>query len=142
MADDDDEWRFSVEEVGADDEGDERERSAGERVEGGEATAEDGVTYVGTEDDGPTVGIAADERDGESEGNVAGELVPEAPVEPGRPSLENVVFTTIGAILTALIFAGVLDRLDPTTTAAITAAIVGGAGLLYVFFTRVGVGEE
>lgn len=132
MADDDErEWRFSVDEVGPDD-----------PDEDGSA---DGVRYVGEDDDGPTFGVATSEADTadaetadgeESAGNVAGEFLPEQPVEPGTPDLENVVFTTAGAIFTALVFAAVLRPLDLPLVVNIVGSIGLVAGVLYVVFTR------
>jgi len=136
MADDEEEWRFSVDEVGPDD----PDAGDGPGRDEGDGRS---VTVVGEDDDGPTVGFATDASDdtGEAggtddEGNVAGTLVPETPVEPGTPALENVAFATAGAVLTALVFAGVLGQLDAVSAAAITGVVAGGAGLLYVLFRR------
>jgi len=118
MADEDDEWRFSVDEVGPDD-----------------ADEEEWVTVVGEDDDGPTVGVATGDPD-EGEGNVAGALEPETQVEPGTPGLENVVFATAGAILTVLVFAAVVVTLDPVTVGALAGAVATGAALLYAAFRR------
>jgi hypothetical protein len=124
MADDesDDEWRFSVDEVGPD-----------------ETDASDGdgwsLTTVGEDDDGPTVGFATG-ADDEGGGNVAGALAPDAAVESGTPSLENVAFVTAGAILTALVFVALLRPLDAVTAGAVAGGIAAGAALLYVFFRR------
>ncbi|MEF8853325.1 MAG: hypothetical protein V5A44_01670 [Haloarculaceae archaeon] len=135
MADDDDEWRFSVDEVGPDDEGEGSERSPSDAVAetDGERDAR-GVT-VGENDDGPTVRVGGSEGVGEEGGNVAGTLSPKAPVEPGTPEFENVVFATIGAVFTALVFAGLLG-VDPETTGVIVGAIVVAAGVLYAVFRR------
>jgi len=125
MADDDEEWRFSVDEVGPDDED--------------EATDEDTWgTTVGEDDDAPTVTVGGPqtaEDAAEEGGNVAGTLTPEMPVEPGTPAFENVVFATIGAVFTALVFAGLLG-LDSRTTAGIVGAIVVAAAALYAVFRR------
>lgn len=140
MADDEDEWRFSVDEVGPDDPADDHEENGpvGEDASGHDADDEGwSVTMVGDDDDGPTFGVAtgdSDESDGD--GNVAGSLVPDAAVEPGTPSAENVAFATAGAILTALVFAALVLRPDPVTAAAIATAMAAGAALLYVFFHR------
>jgi len=145
MADDDEqEWRFSVDEVGPDDPDgettarDDPDTAAGSAV--GEESRpaggdDDWVQMVGEDDDAPTVGVATEESD-DSEGNVAGALVPDAAVEPGTPDLENVAFATAGAVLTALVFAGLVTPLEPVTVAAVTASIVAGASLLYVLFRR------
>lgn len=126
MADDDDEeWRFSVDEVGPDAE---------------DETSDDDAwgTTVGEDDDAPTVAVGGPqttEEAGEEGGNVAGTLSPEMSVEPGTPEFENVVFATIGAVFTALVFAGLLG-LDTRTTAGIVGAIVLAAGILYAAFRR------
>jgi hypothetical protein len=138
MADDDEEWRFSVDEVGPDDEGD---ADGGSSDTDAESDAW-GVT-VGEDDDGPTVTVGGPERAaeelneelGEDGGNVAGTLAPEMPVEPGTPDFENVVFATIGAVFTALVFAGLLG-VDARTTAGIVGVIVVAAGVLYAVFRR------
>lgn len=143
MADEDDEWRFSVDEVGPDDPADEVAESATvdegaaetPAVESDDADEEEWVTVVGEDDDGPTVGVATGDPD-EGEGNVAGALEPEMPVEPGTPGLENVVFATAGAILTVLVFAAVFVRLDAVTVGALAGVVAGGAALLYVAFRR------
>jgi hypothetical protein len=130
MADDEaDEWRFSVDEVGPDDE-DENEREAGWGNDG-DATRDDG---------GPTVTVGGPERAAEelSEegGNVAGTLAPGSAVEPGTPDFENVAFATAGAVLTAVVLAGIVVPLEPTTVGIITGVIVLGAGVLYALFRR------
>lgn len=127
MADDDDEWRFSVEEVGSDD------------AEADSHTTDGTVTMVGEDDDGPTVGVTTEdpaEVGSDEEGNVGGTLVPEMPVEPGTPEAENVAFATAGAALTALVFAGVVTQLDPVTVGAVAGSVVAGATLLYLLFRR------
>ena len=130
MADDEaDEWRFSVDEVGPDDE-DENERGAGWGNDG-DATRDD---------DGPTVTVGGPERAAEelSEegGNVAGTLAPGSAVEPGTPDFENVAFATAGAVLTAVVLAGIVVPLEPTTVGTITGVIVLGAAALYALFRR------
>lgn len=127
--DDDDEWRFSIDDVGPDDE----DETAG--ADGDDAYS---VRMVGEDDDGPTVGVATSEGDAPEDdgGNVAGTLVPDTSVEPGTPDLEGVVFATAGAILTALVFTSIFVRLDPRTIAGIAGAIVAAAGLLYLAFRR------
>jgi len=129
MADDDEEWRFSVDEVGPDD----------DSASGDDGSDDDAWgTTIGEDDDAPTVTVGgsqvADETADEG-GNVAGTLAPETPVEPGTPAFENVVFATVGAVFTALVFAGLLG-LGSRTTAGIVGAIVAGAGVLYAFFRR------
>ncbi|AQL42180.1 hypothetical protein BV210_05395 [Halorientalis sp. IM1011] len=49
----------------------------------------------------------ADDGEGE-EGNVAGSMVLEEPLEPGSPSLENTAFVLLGALCTVLLFLVVL----------------------------------
>jgi len=115
MADEDEEWRFSVDEVGSDD-------------------PDDGASPAAT--DANADAAQSTDRAGVDEGNVAGSLTPERPVEPGTPGVENVVFATAGAVLTALVFAGVVVPLDLVTAGAVTASVAGGAGLLYVLFRR------
>jgi hypothetical protein len=139
MADDDEEWRFSVDEVGPDDEGE----TTGSEPSDADADSDAWGVTLGEDDDGPTVTVggperAAEELEGELDGeggNVAGTLAPEMPVEPGTPDFENVVFATVGAVFTALVFAGLL-RLDTRTTAGIVGAIVVAAGVLYAVFRR------
>lgn len=123
MADDsEDEWRFSVDDVGPDD-GDEGDDYS--------------VRTVGEDDEGPTVGVATTEGESNDEsGNVTGSLTPDMSVEPGTPDLEGVAFATAGAVLTALVFAGVVTQLDGRVVAGVTGTIVAAAALLYVVFTR------
>jgi hypothetical protein len=138
MADEnDDEWRFSVDEVGPDDEGEEgppEEAWPGEANERTASEADESVTLVGEDDDAPTVGVATGE--GDEDGNVAGALTPEMPVEPGTPSPENVVFATAGAVLTALVFAAVATDLDAATAAWVVAGVAVPAVVLYALFRR------
>jgi hypothetical protein len=129
----DDEWRFSVDEVGPDDpeEGDVAETGS---VESDAAEDEQWVTVVGEDDDAPTVGVATGDPD--EEGNVAGALEPETSVEAGMPNLESVVFVTAGVIVTMLVFAAVFVPLDPVTVGAIASTVAGGAAVLYVVFRQ------
>ncbi|PSP32341.1 hypothetical protein BRC64_07075 [Halobacteriales archaeon QH_10_67_22] len=149
MADEDEEWRFSVDEVGSDDPDDGASPAATDaNADAAQSTDRAGVdegvegewvTTVGEEDEGPTVGVTTGDHEageGADEGNVAGSLTPERPVEPGTPGVENVVFATAGAVLTALVFAGVVVPLDLVTAGAVTASVASGAGLLYVLFRR------
>ena len=46
-------------------------------------------------------------EDGE-EGNVAGSMVLDQPLEPGSPSMENTAFVLLGALCTVLFFMAVL----------------------------------
>jgi hypothetical protein len=139
MADDDEEWRFSVDEVGPGDEGETDDPQPSDA----EADSDAWGATVGEDGDGPTVTVGGPERAaeelegelGEDGGNVAGTLAPEMSVEPGTPDFENVVFATIGAAFTALVFAGLLG-LDSRTTAGILGAIVVAAGALYAVFRR------
>ena len=72
----------------------------------------------------------------EEGGNVAGTLAPGSAVEPGTPDFENVAFATAGAVLTAVVLAGIVVPLEPTTVGTITGVIVLGAGVLYALFRR------
>jgi hypothetical protein len=135
MADDDDEWRFSVDEVGPeDDEG--AERPPSDDAAGTDTEREAWGATVGEDDSGPTVSVGGPERAAEEGGNVAGTLSPESTVEPGMPEFENVLFATVGAVFTALVFAGLL-QLGPQTTATIAGIIFLAAGVLYAFFRHV-----
>jgi len=143
MADDDDEWRFSIDDVGPDDE-DRTEDETATSDAGGESTNADESdawgTTIGEDDDGPTVAIggpgAAAEEASDDGGNVAGTIAPDVTVEPGTPDFENVVFATLGAILTAVVLAGLVVPLDVTTVATIAGVILLGAGLLYAIFRQ------
>jgi len=151
MADDgDDEWRFSIDEVGPDDEDDHSEEDRGnawgetadEENEGGE----DGGwgTTIGEDDDGPTVTVggprrAADEvsdaLDDEDGGNVAGSLTPEVPVESGTPEFENVVFVTAGVLLAVLVFVSLVVS-DPLVLGGVALAVLLASAGMYAFFSR------
>ncbi|PSP51469.1 hypothetical protein BRC67_07560 [Halobacteriales archaeon QH_3_68_24] len=94
MADDEaDEWRFSIDEVGPDEEDrDEREAGGGQDTDATRDGDEDSDAWrvtVGEDNDGPTVAVGGPERaaeePGEDDGNVAGTLAPGSPVEPGTP---------------------------------------------------------
>ena len=52
------------------------------------------------------------------------------------PDPENVAFATAGAVLTAVVLAGIVVPLDPTTVGTITGVIVLGAAALYALFRR------
>jgi hypothetical protein len=141
MADDEaDEWRFSIDEVGPDEEDrDEREAGWGQDTDATRDGDEDSDAWrvtVGEDNDGPTVAVGGHERAGEDDGNVAGTLAPGSPVEPGTPAPENVAFATAGAVLTAVVLAGIVVPLDPTTVGTITGVIVLGAAALYALFRR------
>ena len=145
MADDEaDEWRFSIDEVGPDEEDrDEREAGWGQDTDATRDGDEDSDAWrvtVGEDNDGPTVAVGGPERaaeePGEDDGNVAGTLAPGSPVEPGTPAPENVAFATAGAVLTAVVLAGIVVPLDPTTVGTITGVIVLGATALYALFRR------
>lgn len=73
-------------------------------------------------------GQGADEdADDESEGDgVAGEFVPEGPVEPGTPTLENAVFVVVGAYLTVLAIGELLVGVEGYSLRAL-AAVTGAA---------------
>jgi len=145
--DDEDEWRFSVDDVGEDADGESDgavDENAGwtfdEDGEREEGDADDGVT-IGEDDDGPTVrvgGEAATEGDAEAEGgNVAGSVAPDRPVESGTPDPEGVVFVAAGVLLTVLVFGGLAVPLTAVTVGYATLGVAVAAALLYVFFTRV-----
>jgi small-conductance mechanosensitive channel len=122
MADDDDQWRFSIDDVGPDDEDEGATTGTG-----------------GEDDDGPTValgGLGTGQEATDEGGNVAGTIAPDVAVEPGMPDFENVLFATVGAIFTAIVLAGLVAPLDLTTVATIAGVIGVGAGLLYVLFRQ------
>jgi hypothetical protein len=48
-----------------------------------------------------------EDEDGE-EGNVAGSMVLDQPLEPGSPSMENTAFVLLGALCTVLFFMAIL----------------------------------
>ena len=131
--DDEEEWRFSVDEVG-DDTGD-----TAARDEESDESESWGVT-VGDDDDGPTVafddGEAPEADDDESGGNVAGSVAVEVPVESDTPELESAVFVGAGALLILLVFASIPTTLTPTTVGAITLAVAAVTGILYAIFVR------
>ena len=103
------EWRFSVDEVGEDD---------------------DGPTVAF--DDGET----PEADDDESGGNVAGSVAVEVPVESDTPELESAVFVGAGALLILLVFASIPATLTPTTIGTITLAVAAMTGILYATFVR------
>jgi hypothetical protein len=82
----------------ADDEG-------GWKFEVGDLPAEDSDEAAGTDVDGDSGDSGAD---GDEEGNVAGAMVLDQPLEPGSPSLENTAFVLLGALSTILFFLLVL----------------------------------
>jgi hypothetical protein len=52
-----------------------------------------------------------DEEERGDEGNIAGEFIPQGPLEPGEIDLENAVFVALGALLVVeLIAAAFLGR--------------------------------
>lgn len=142
MADDDDEWRFSVDEVGPDDE-DETEPGSGEDATGDDESDAWGVT-VGEDRDGPTVTVGGPERAaeevreeiGDEGGNVAGTFASQTPIERGTPDLENVVFTGIGALVTIVVFVSLVED-DPVVLGGVAVGVVVAIAALYAFFTRV-----
>lgn len=164
MADEDDEWRFSVDEVGPDDEesddpnGAESEGTAGESdgpagevretaVENGDSVDGEsdawGVT-VGEDRDGPTVTVGGPERAAEEvhegiengDGNVAGSLAPETAVERGAPEFENALFVGLGALVTIVVFVSLVED-DPVILGGVAAGTAVAMAGLYAFFTRV-----
>ncbi|MFB6087622.1 MAG: hypothetical protein ABEJ85_03790 [Haloarculaceae archaeon] len=143
MADEDDEWKFSVDEVGDDaedgDAGDAGADDATDDATGGSDGS--GVTILGGGDDGPTVKVggpktAAEELTGDEDegGNVAGALTPQMPVERGTPDAENTLFVALGVFLTLLVIASVPYRLDATAVLSIAAAVAVVSGGLYAMF--------
>lgn len=59
--------------------------------------------FPGDEDDADDADDAGGEADdAEGEGNVAGEFVPEMPIEPGSPDLGNAVWVALGAYVAVL----------------------------------------
>jgi len=135
MADDDDQWRFSIDDVGPDDEDEGATTGTGGEDDESDAWG----TTVGEDDDGPTValgGQGAGQEATDEGGNVAGTIAPDVAVEPGMPDFENVLFATVGAIFTAIVLAGLVAPLDLTTAATIAGVIGLGAGLLYVLFRQ------
>ncbi|QLH81941.1 hypothetical protein [Halosimplex pelagicum] len=136
--DDEEEWRFSVDEVG-DDTGDVEEADTLDDEDGWDVTVGD------EDDDGPTVAFggtdgddhaAGDGEDGEGGGNVAGSVTPELPVESDTPSLESAVFVAAGALLVLLVFASVVTPLTPPTVGGITLGVTAVTALLYAVFVR------
>lgn len=86
----------------------------------------------------PSPDPSVDGADDEGAG-VAGSLTPDVDVRPETPTIESVVFVTLG------VYAGILalGRLivgaavyEPATLGAITLGVVAGAALLYGFFVR------
>lgn len=86
-----------------------------------------------SEGDADATNAAGDEvedgEDDESEGDgVAGEFVPEGPVEPGSPTLENAVFVVVGAYLAVLATGELLVGVEGYSLRGLAA--VTGASLL------------
>jgi hypothetical protein len=101
------------------------------QAEGGWSDAD-----VGRSADGDDRSLG-DHEDDHREGNVAGTLAPDVPVEPGRPDLRNAVFVGAGAYvgmlaIAALIgFANALSLVDYATITGVFLALAGGSyGLL------------
>lgn len=74
--------------------------------------------------------------DGDSGGNVAGDLTPAGPVEPGEPELENALFVLLGVYLASLALARLLLGGAGYTLerfAAVTGVVLvlGAVGLAY-----------
>ncbi|WP_123538283.1 DUF7312 domain-containing protein [Halosimplex salinum] len=137
--DDEEEWRFSVDEVG-DDTGDVDESDTLD-----EADENWGAT-VGADDDGPTVAFGGTESESESErdpaeaadggGNVAGSVNIEVPVESDTPKLESAVFVAAGALLVLLVFASIVTPLTPTTIGGIALGVAVVTAVVYAVFVR------
>lgn len=88
MSEDEDEWRFSVDELPDD----EDEPGDGYETDRAVKTADSSAE-------------GADGEDDESGGNVAGQIGGlEETLEPGTPTLENAVFVLLGATATVLFF--------------------------------------
>jgi len=135
--DDDDEWRFAVEDVGPD--ADEEDDSGVEDGRGEDAAEETWGVTIGEDDDAPTVAIGdADAADAseDGDGNVAGAVAPEMPVEAGDPDLESAVFVGIGALVTILVFVSLIED-DPAILGGVALSVVVAVAALYAFFTRV-----
>lgn len=137
--DDEEEWRFSVDEVG-DDTGDVEEADTLD----GESDEWD-VTVGEGDDDGPTVAFGGSDSDsgadgdgqtGGEGGNVAGSVTPDLPVESDTPSLESAVFVAAGALLVLLVFASVVTSLTPGTIGGITLGVAAVTAVVYAVFVR------
>jgi hypothetical protein len=135
--DDEEEWRFSVDEVG-DDTGDVDEADTLD----GEGDEWD-VTVGESDDDGPTVAFGGTESESEGDGrnegeggNVAGSVTPDLPVESDTPSLESAVFVAVGALLVLLVFASVVTQLTPGTIGGITLGVAAVTAVVYAVFVR------
>jgi|GEM_PF-2731428 len=131
MADDadSDDWQFSVDEVGPD-----------EEIDSSVDESELAVDENG-HDDGPVAlsrGDVPEELvDDETEGNVAGSATPIGPIEPEDPSMENAAFVVVGvyvgvvAILT-MIMPGFLT--SPANLLLVTGGVLAAALLSLGFF--------
>ncbi|WP_436931044.1 DUF7312 domain-containing protein [Halosimplex halobium] len=137
--DDEEEWRFSVDEVG-DDTGDVEEADTLDESD------EWDVAVGDEDDDGPTVafgGTDGDDGDGSGGesgenggGNVAGSVTPDLPVESDTPSLESAVFVAAGALLVLLVFASIVTPLTPTTVGGIALGVAAVTAVVYAVFVR------
>jgi len=140
MAEDDDQWRFSVDEVGPDDEDENESGSGGDATADADDESDGWGATVGEGDDGPTVTVGGSERAVEElsdeGGNVAGSLTPETPVERGRPELENALFVALGALVTIVVFVSLVED-DLVILGGVAASTAVAMAALYVFFTRV-----
>lgn len=136
--DDEEEWRFSVDEVGDD---------TGEVEEADTLDDDEWDVTVGEDDGGPTVafgGTDGDDADGESDreedaeggGNVAGSVTPDLSVESDTPSLESAVFVAAGALLVLLVFASVVTQLTPRTIGGVTLGVTAVTAVVYAVFVR------
>ncbi|WP_436926558.1 DUF7312 domain-containing protein [Halosimplex amylolyticum] len=136
--DDEEEWRFSVDEVG-DDTGDVDESDT--LVEEGEGENWD-VTVGAENDDAPAVTFGDGESreesngNGEASGNVAGTVTPDIPVESDTPKLESAVFVAAGALLILLVFASIVTPLTPQTVGTIALAVAAVTGIVYAIYVR------
>jgi len=135
--DDEEEWRFSVDEVGEDtgdvDEADTLDEDDGWDVSvGDEDDDSPTVAFGGTEDGDAEAGA----DDGEGGGNVAGSVTPDLPVESDTPSLESAVFVAAGALLVLLVFASVVTSLNPGTIGGITLGVAAVTAVVYAVFVR------
>lgn len=114
---------------GSDGEDDEWGVSPDDRPGGGNEEA--GEDEAGDEEAG--------EEDDDGDGNVAGALAPDVPVEPDRPDPVNVLFVVLGAYLGVVAIASLVGAGGSFTVieyAAVTVGFFALAGLVYGFLTR------
>lgn len=129
---DDEEWRFSVDEVGDD---------TGEVEEADTIDEDDSwAVTVGDDGEGPAVAFGESEETADQAadegGNIAGTVTPEIPVESDTPELESAVFVAAGALLVLLVFASIVTPLTLRTMGLVTAAVVAVTAVVYAVFVR------